>query len=105
MPESSQPERTALTRGRAIPPMFSTLARGCAGLAFEIGTLDAAVTEVTRGEVHDRPAQVRAEGRWLPQVAQPPHEARERVLDQILGQGSVTCQQEGEPDAVGACAT
>jgi hypothetical protein len=42
-------------------------ARGC-GLMLEVGPLDAQVTEVARDEVHDRPAEVRAERAGVAQM-------------------------------------
>jgi hypothetical protein len=37
--------------------------------------------------------------RLVVQVLQSADEPRERILDEVLGQGSITRQQEGEPDA------
>lgn len=53
------------------------------------------------GEVHDRPAQVRAERAPVAQVVRSPDRARERVLNEVFGQCSAADQEEGEPDAVG----
>jgi hypothetical protein len=69
--------------------------------ALEVGPLDASVAEVGGHEVHDRPAEIGAEGVSVAQVPHPADEPCKRLLDDLFGQSSVAGQQEREPDALG----
>ena len=75
--------------------------RGRGGDPLEVGALDPSVAEMARGEVHDRPVQVRPEDVRLAQVPQATDEANEGVLHEVLGQGTVAGQEEGEAKSVG----
>jgi hypothetical protein len=58
------------------------------------------VAEVAGRKVHDRPTEVGTEGTRVAEVPQLADQPRERLLDEILGQGSIARQQEREPNAL-----
>jgi len=69
------------------------------GFSLEVAALNAPVAEVARRDVHYRSAEIRTEGRGIPEVPESSDEPRECVLDEVFGEASVAGQQESEPNS------
>jgi len=64
----------------------------------EVGSLYPLSPEVHPAEIQDGLPQIRLECIRVAQMQQPAEEPNECVLDQVVGQGSVTGDEEGEPE-------
>jgi hypothetical protein len=68
----------------------------------EESPLDGSTPEVVLRKVHHGPAEVGVERVRIPQVPEVPDHADERILGDVLGYRSVSCEEKGEPDGAGS---
>ena len=68
----------------------------------EESPFDGSTPEVVLRKVHHGPAEVGVERAGIPQVPEVPDHADERILGDVIGYRTVSCEEKGEPDGAGS---